>query len=373
MLKADNDLTQQLLRPEMLHLPVYDAGADQHMIQAQYQLTSVARLSCNENPLGISPKVAGLLSQKMDLVGCYPDPASRGLCQQLAERFRVQADQVIIGNGSENILELLCLAFLNRNDRVLTQSPCFGLHEIFPLMMGAQVQKITYDSVFQVDLAGWLQALQQPVKMLLISNPSNPVGNIFNHAQLAQIIAAAAQDTLLVIDEAYYEYAIHDADYPDALELLREQKRPWIVLRTFSKAYGLAGLRVGYGIASDHQLIRALHQVRTPYNINCLAQEAAQLVLDDHAHLHRSVLHAETERQYVSTVLNEHGFFVAPSYTNFLFLNTEKNAVDIAHQLNATGVMVKGWRERGYEPFLRMSVGHRHENDRFLEGLLALC
>ncbi len=373
MSAPSTNYAQALLRPEVAELPLYDPGADPEMVKARYALSSIIKLSNNENPLGVSPKVAQLLASKVDLLGRYPDPASRALHQQLATRLAVSPEQMIIGNGSENILELLCQAFLSAGDRVLTQSPCFSLHEIFPRMMGASVEKIPHDPAFGIDIPAWVAALQKPVKMLLISNPSNPVGGIFNRAQFWALIDATSPQTLIVMDEAYYEYAIHDADYPDALIELGAQKRPWIVLRTFSKAYALAGLRIGYGIASDSSIVDALHRVRTPYNINFLAQEAAKVALDDLVHLDQSVAYIESERQRLTILLREAGFFVAPSHTNFLFIDTQSDAGAVAQRLQEEGIIVKAWREAGYESFLRVSIGLTHENQRFIEGLMDCC
>lgn len=361
-----NDLIEELIRQEVKQLPLYDPGLDPSMIKQRYQLVSIAKLSNNENPLGISAQVAAFLADKIHTLGNYPDPYSRELCQKIAQHLAVCTDNIIIGNGSENILELLCLSFLNPNDYVLTQAPCFGLHEIFPLMMGAKVHKIPSDEHAQINISAWLSALKQPIKMLLISNPSNPMGNIFNHTQLRALIDNASDDTLLVIDEAYYEYAIGDADYPDALEMLRHQQRPWIVLRTFSKAYGLAGLRVGYGIASDQRIIQALHKVRTPYNINYLAQEAAKLALVDQAHLNKSVHYAKAERDRLRNALIEKDYFVAPSHTNFLFIDCCANTSMVIDQLAEQGIIVKDCKEATYESFIRMSIGLKHENTHFL-------
>ncbi len=361
-----------LVRPQVSNLPSYDAGAQVEQIKTQYGLPSVIKLSNNENPLGISPKISEFLSSKVELLGHYPDPVSRNLQHKLAEHLNVDYEKIIIGNGSENILELLCQAFINNDDRVLTQSPCFSLHEIFPLMMGAKVKKISHDKSFSINIDSWLEALKQPTKMLFISNPSNPVGNIFNHQQLLTVINATEQDALIVIDEAYYEYAINDDKYPDALELLRAQKRPWIVLRTFSKAYALAGLRVGYAIASDRAIIDALHRVRTPYNVNFLAQEAAILALDDREYLTKSTEHIVLEKAKMSQILKDAGFVIPDSYANFIFIDTTKNALNVAEKLMEQGIIVKAWCESGYETFIRVSIGLAEENEKFVRTFINL-
>lgn len=367
------DAVQSLVRPEVLGLPAYDPGADPATVARQYSLDQVIKLSNNENPYGMSPLAAQALQRRLDLgLGRYPDPAGRDLCGVLADRHGTHRDRVILGNGSENILELLCQAFVGQGEHVITQAPCFGLHEIFPLMMGAQVTKVPLTETFSCDITAWRQALARPIKMVLISNPSNPVGTAFSEAELAAIIHAAPSDCLLVIDEAYFEYAIGAPSYPDALQILSAEKRPWIVLRTFSKAYGLASLRVGYGIASHAGLVDALHRVRTPYNVNQLAQEAALAALQDTDHLKTSVELIRSERVRLWNALSQAGLSVAPSLTNFLFIDTAMNAEQLVQQLLREGVIVKAWREPDYQSFIRVSLSLPAENDAFLKALFLL-
>nr|WP_174505338.1 histidinol-phosphate transaminase [Acinetobacter sp. Marseille-Q1620] len=370
MMSVNNDV-DTLLRKEIHHLPNYDSGLEPEKLKTRFNLENIIKLSTNENPLGISPKVLDYLNDHVNVLGQYPDPESKVLKQKLAEKLGVKTAQIVIGNGSENILEMLCQTFLNQGDQVITQSPCFGLYEIFPLMMGAKIHKVLNDDSFKVDLDTWLYALKQftPVKMLLLSNPSNPAGNIFSQTQLLQLIQTLSDDTLLVLDEAYYEYAVANDAYPaDSISLLQEHAGcPWIVLRTFSKAYALAGLRVGYGIASDLKIIEALNKVRTPYNINFLAQKAAEAAMDDSDFLQKSVKHVLHEREKLQSSLSRQRVFYVPSDANFLFIKTNKLATEISGELNKNGIIVKPWKERGYENYMRVSIGLEKENKIFEE------
>ncbi|MCO8169447.1 histidinol-phosphate transaminase [Pseudomonas sp. 21LCFQ02] len=367
-----SETLQRLIRPQVAGLPVYDPGADPAAVMRQYGVSRVIKLSNNENPLGMSPKAARAIEQCLAHgLGRYPDPAGKALCLALAERHDLPPENIILGNGSENILELLCQAYLNPGDRVVTQTPCFGLHEIFPAMMGARLTKVAPAPAFGCDLDGWRTALQEPLKLLLISQPSNPVGTALNRDELHAIVQACPADCLLVIDEAYYEYAVSDPDYPDALQVLRQQQRPWIVLRTFSKAHGLASLRVGYGLASHASLVEALHRVRTPYNVNQLAQAAALAALDDSEHLQRSVTLVTGERDRVSSALRTAGYQVASSLANFLFIETDTAASVTVQRLLRSGVIVKAWREPQFLRFIRMSLALPADNDQFLHALTA--
>lgn len=358
-----------LVRPEVADLPRYDPGADPDSARTAHGLSHIAKLSNNENPFGFSAAVGDALRPLTNGLGTYPDPSSRHLRTKLAERLGVSIGRITIGNGSENILELLCQAFIGAGDRVVTQSPCFGLHEIFPLMMGGRVDKVPLSQGFSFDSAAWQQALAQPTKMVLISNPSNPVGTVIESEEFLTLVDAAPKNALLVIDEAYFEYAEGDTNFPDALSRLAHQPRPWMVLRTFSKAYGLASLRIGYGIASHDWLVEILDRVRTPYNVNGWAQCAALAALSDQDHVKKGVALIAHERIRLSQLVRNIGLAVAPSHTNFLFIDTGRNAVGIANDLLRQGVIVKPWREHGFESFIRMSLGTPDDNDFFFQAL----
>ncbi len=186
-------------------------------------------------------------------------------------------------------------------------------------------------------------------------------------------MAATPESALLVLDEAYGEFARADPEYPDGLKALRALDRPWIVLRTFSKAYGLAGFRVGYGIASDTALIRALDRVRTPYNVNRPAQDAAVAALGDRAHLAETVRLTALEIARVTGRLRDAGLRVAPSATNFLFIDTGRRSDRVAHELHRAGIIVKAWREPGYETYIRASLSTPEDNDVFVGCLTEIC
>lgn len=360
---------RRLARQQASSLGAYNAGLSSEAVRNRYGVTEIARLASNENPLGASPLVHQALSDLAQHSGIYPDPNSQALRAEIAALTDIAPQQVVIGNGSENILEMLCLAFINPGDRVVTLLPSFGLHEIYPRMMGAEVTLVAVTQALEFDLAAWRLALQRPAKMVVFSNPSNPVGCMLGRDDFLQLIAAVPQDCLLVIDEAYYEYCANQADYPDSLALLPLQDRPWIVLRTCSKAYGLAGLRVGYGLACDAELVALLDRVRTPFNINRAAQNAALAALRDRQHVADSVAWVSEARAAMAVELRALGLQVAPSSANFLFFDCGYPSVQIAEALLAYGIIVKPWHEAGYQRFIRVSIGSAADNRRFLSAL----
>lgn len=363
------DAINRLARHDALQLGHYNAGLSDDAVRQRYAVTHIARLASNENPLGMSPQAENALHASVALSALYPDAASRQLRAAIALRTGLTPEQVVIGNGSENLLEMLCLAFLNPGDRVVTLLPSFGLHQLYPQMMGAEVTLVPVNAEMEYDLDAWAQALRQPAKMVVFSNPANPVGCMLGRDAFTRLIAMTPRDCLLVIDEAYYEYCVADPDYPDSLALLHEQERPWIVLRTFSKAYGLAGLRVGYGLACHAELVALLDRVRTPFNINRAAQAAALAALDDDAHMARSVEYVTQQRDRLAEQLRAMGWFVAPSQANFLFFNARQESAVLAQRLLREGVIIKPWLETGYTQWCRVSIGSEEANQQFITAL----
>ena len=365
-------LIRRIARVEARDLPAYNAGLSSDAVRQRYGVDTIARLGSNENPFGPSPAVRIALRDMAAAIGQYPDANSTALRTAIAARTGVEPADIVVGNGSENLLELLCLAFLSPGDRVVTLLPSFGLHEIFPRMMGAQVDMVPVTDSMEFDIEAWCAALgggARPPRMAILSNPSNPVGCMLDADAFDRVVRAAPPETLLVIDEAYYEYARLTPGFPDALTRLRAQERPWIVLRTFSKAWGLAGLRVGYGLASHAELVRMLDRVRTPFNVNLAAQRAALAAWGDADHMEKAVQETVAQREILRMQLRDLGVAVAPSAANFLFVDLRRANGPVAEALLARGIIVKPWKEAGYEHFIRVSVGAAADNRLFVAAL----
>jgi histidinol-phosphate aminotransferase len=361
-----------LVRPEVPTLPPYNAGLSSEVVRRRYGVERISRLASNENPYGAGPAVTNALVDLALRAGTYPDANCTALRSAIAERTGAGAEQIVIGNGSEAILQMLCQAFLSPGDRVLTQRPAFGLHEIYPRMMGAQVELLSLTPALDFDPDAWCEALARGPKIAMLANPSNPVGCMLDAPSFARLVDAAPADTLMVIDEAYFEYARLAHGFPDALAVLRSQQRPWIVLRTFSKAWGLAALRVGYGIASDASLIQWLDRVRTPFNVNEAAQAAAVAAWSDEAFMEKSVGETVKQREALERALRAMalpGLRIAPSVANFLFIDLGRPNGPVNEALLARGIIVKPWKEPGFETFIRVSIGTADDNARFLQAL----
>lgn len=360
--------TPNLIRAEVIGIPPYNSGLTLDEVRERYHPDVISKLGSNESPFGASDNALKFEGDLRDLFRLYPDPQGRALSAAISKEFDVASSQIILGNGSEDLIAVICRAVIRPADRVTTLYPSFPLHEDYAVLMGGKIERIEVLSDLTIDVSSLIEAARRKPRMIMLANPMNPVGSWISAEDFVRFIDAVDAGTLLVIDEAYAEYAF-GSDYPLADELLKGTGKSWVVLRTFSKAYGLAGLRIGYGIASSAELCDFFNRVRTPFNTNAIAQHAAIAALSDKTHLHRTVELAVQERERVTNALSALGLTAAPSKGNFVFFDCKQNAATVAEILLADGIIVKPWKQKGYETFIRVSIGTAEENDHFLRGL----
>lgn len=358
-----------LARAEVRGLASYNAGLSTEAVRSRYGLQRIAKLGSNENPLGPAPAVATAIASACTQIALYPDADCAELRSALAEKLNIDGNQLVFGNGSEDLLGIISRVFLDHGDDVVTMLPSFGLHFLHPVAAGATVQGVPMNRDGSINVPGMLAAMNERTRLLMFSCPSNPVGSTLNASEIGQLLDALPERCLLVFDEAYYEYAHIDADYPDCLALLKASGKPFVLLRTFSKAYSLAGLRVGYGVVSEAKLADLIDRLRTPFNVNRIAQAAAVAALADDEHLQRGLEHVASERQRLHAELQALGVQPIPSRANFLFFETPYEAETVNQALLRQGVIIKPWREAGYTRYLRVSVGSVADNDLFLKAL----
>ena len=359
------------IRDEIRAIAPYNAGLTLEEVRSKYKVDTIAKLGSNENPLGPSPALRNLFPDIGELARLYPDPQGRALCGRLATDFAVDDRQVILGNGSEDLIAVICRSVVRQGDMVTTLYPSFPLHEDYTTLMGGKVERVTVKPDLTIDMDALLAAIARKPRMLMFSNPMNPVGSWLTPPEFAKVVEALDKDTLVVVDEAYAEYAAGE-DYPSAVNMLRETVINWVVLRTFSKAFGLAGLRIGYGIVSSGEICDFLNRARTPFNTNAIAQASAIAALDDEGHLKASIALALSERTRMAIELDALGYRMAPSKCNFLFVDVRTAATPVAEALLKHGVIVKPWKQPGFDTFIRVSIGSREENDQFLGAFKAI-
>jgi histidinol-phosphate aminotransferase len=357
------------LRPAIRTLPAYSSGLSAEHVRSRYHVDEVAKLGSNENPWGASPRVHAALSDALQDAALYPDPGSNTLRAALASRLGIAPARFAFGNGSEDLISVCAHSFLSPGEEMITILPSFGLHVIYSQAIGADVRLIPARPDFTIDVREMIAALTSRTRLVMFSAPSNPLGTTITADDLERLLDALAEDTLLVFDEAYFEYGATEKSYPAFLAILKRSNKSWILLRTFSKAYGLAGLRVGYAIASDASLIDVIDRARTPFNVNRFAQVAAVAALEDTGHMQQCVSRTIAERERVRSTLDSMGYRISPSIANFLFFDAREDASALAEKLLAHGVIVKPWREPGYKQHVRVSIGLPRSNDLFLAAL----
>ncbi len=360
------------IKKVVVELPEYNAGLSDEYVQKHYNPERIIRLASNENPLGVSPLAKMAATDAAGNLWKYSDPDTFFLREALASKTGINTKRIIIGNGSEDLIHLLCRACLSVGEKVVTVEPSFLLHEIYPKEQGAVVQCVPMDKELRFDVKGIVDAIKGGCKMLIFSNPSNPVGSMMTGDELDVILRALPENCIVVMDEAYYEYASVHEDYPESIEQLDRCTNPYVILRTFSKAFGLAGARVGYGLFSEEWFATQINKLRNPFNVNSIAQAAALAALDDEDHLLKTVQHNSKVGEKLSSRLRQSGFFVPASLANFLFIDCGlKTSALVAGDLLRKGIIVKPWGAIGYEQFLRVTVGKTEDAEIFFHAFVA--
>ena len=336
-------------------------------IKRQYGLKSVIKLASNENTLGPSRKAMKAYKKVAKSLFRYPETRSVDLRARLAERLNLDLGEVIIGAGSDEIIELLAKTYLSPADHVVVSASAFMQYKLAAQLMGASVTAVPLKDM-KHDLMGMAAASTNRTKMVFIANPNNPTGTYNTRREVEAFLAALSPRILPVFDEAYFEYASVNDDYPSMLEDF-DRKRPMIVLRTFSKIYGLAGLRVGYGVGPE-ACIAEMDKIRPPFNISIPAQAAAIAALTDTAHVKKSVALNEKEKTFLIPELTKRGFTVVPTAGNFILFNVAPlKGRRVFEDLLGEGVIVRSVDEYGLPDYVRVTVGTRSENKIFLAAL----
>ncbi len=351
-------------RDAVRELTRYQPGTPIEEIKRTLKLSSVIKLASNENALGPSPKAVAALREAIGSLHRYPDSTCRLLREKLARKLRVDPASLIFGNGSDELIVLALRAFVDPGDEVVVAAPTFLIYELQARACGASVTAVPLRE-FRYDLKAMQAAVTPHTKLVFIANPDNPTGTYVTARELAAFLRDLPAQTLAFVDEAYYEF-VEAQDYPQTLASVAEH--PLLVTRSFSKAYGLAGARIGYGVAQS-SLIAAMEAVREPFNVNSLAQAAAVAALDDAAFVSRTRRMVQEGRRYLTRQLAALGLRVVPSVTNFLLVQAGPRADEVARALVRRGVIVRemsAWKLSGC---LRVTIGTMPENRRLIAAL----
>ena len=352
-----------LVSPSIESLLPYEGGKPIEELARELGISSAVKLASNENPLGPSPKALAAARAVLNDVHRYPDAAAFKLRERIAAEHRVPMDQVIQGNGSNELLDLAVRTFCTGDHHIVFAEPAFVVYRIAALAHGVPFTAVPVRDLTH-DLEAMAAAITPRTRLVFVGNPNNPTGTYVNLEALRRFLRAVPPEVIVLMDEAYIEYATAQ-DFPDCLTLRDEHER-LIVCRTFSKIHGLAGLRVGYGIATP-QLVSYMNRVRAPFNVGNLGQTAAIAALDDTDHVKNSHDLNARELVRVTARLTAMGLAVTPSQANFYLVDVKSNGRQMYDALLKKGVIVRPFASLPNS--LRVTVGKPEENDRFLTAL----
>lgn len=344
-------------------LQPYVPGKPIEELERELGITDIVKLASNENPLGPSDKVLATLAQASQEVTRYPDGNGFSLKTALAKKYQLNTDQITLGNGSNDVLEIIARAFVSSVDEVMFSQYAFAVYPLVTQAIGAKAV-IAPARDYGHDLDAMSALITEQTKLIFIANPNNPTGTYLPANTLEAFIAQVPATTLVVLDEAYVEYG---EQATNSISLL-EKYSNLIITRTFSKAYGLAGLRVGYAL-SHPEVADLINRIRQPFNVNSLALAAATVALTDDDYIAKTKQLNDAGMEQLTAGLNILGLSFIPSKGNFITVDVQKNGEEVFDDLLQRGVIVRPVANYGLPKHIRVSIGLEHENKRFLEVL----
>lgn len=357
-----------LARKELETLPVYVPGKPVEDVLREYGIDRAVKLASNENPLGASPKAVEAVKKEAENIFIYPDPAVRSLRNKMSEIFDIAPEKIMVGNGGESLIQLVAQSFIEEGDEVIVPDPSFSLYEISVKHMGGVVKTVPLvGDNFEYNFDGLIDAITDKTKIIYICNPNNPTGTIITTEEMKDFVARIPEHVILFLDEAYFEFAMETGDYPDGLEILKKRKNT-IVLRTFAKVCGIAGLRVGY-IFSDELILDEITKSRGVFTVNRLAQAGALAALDDKEHIQRSVALNKASLQRMMDFFDEKGLHYVKPGGNFIWVNVKQDTRETYVALQKEGVIVRPGFLWNYDEWLRISSGTMEETEILIETL----
>lgn len=352
-------------REAINNISPYSPGKAIDEVKKELGLDIVHKMASNENPLGPSPLALEAIRENMDNVHIYPDGSSMLLKEALAHKNGIVPDQIIVGNGSDEIIKLLGESFLEEGDTIIMGDPSFSEYDYIGNLMGAKVRKIPLKN-FAFDLELIIDSLDDSVKIIALCNPNNPTGTVIAKEELVDFVERVPENIIIVLDEAYKEYA--GKDFYSGLNFIKEGRKNILVLNTFSKIYGLAALRVGYGMGSQ-ELVSWILRAKEPFNVNVLAQIGARAALDDFEHVRRSIEVNEEGKEYLCQKFDERGYSYSQSGGNFIWVDIGHDSRRVFEGLLKKGVVIRPGHVFGADTHIRVTIDKSEINQYFIEML----
>jgi histidinol-phosphate aminotransferase len=356
---------EKLARKGILKIASYVPGKSIEEVQKEFGRKKWVKLASNENLLGPSPKAIAAIRKELPNIYLYPEGPCTILRKALAEKFALPERRVVISNGADNLILLIASAFVNEGDEAIMADPTFSVYTNVTQIMGGKPVKVRLKD-FTHDLDTMFKKVNRKTKLVFICNPNNPTGTTVPLDSFNSFLSRLPERVIVVLDEAYGDF-VEDAFYPNGLDYVRERKQV-IVLRTFSKVYGLAGLRIGFALGRE-DVVDCLNQVRDPFPVHRLAQVAAVAALKDEDHAVRSIQLVYEGKRYLYRELDRMGISYVPSQANFILVEFEKDSEEIFQVLLKEGIIIRPGKMWGYPTFARVTIGRMEDNRRFIQAL----
>ncbi len=348
----------------ILSIQPYSPGKPLKELEREYGISDSIKLASNENPLGPSPKAVEAIKGAMENLNRYPDASGHDLTKKISESLGIGQENIVLGNGSDEIIGMLARALIQARDEVIMPWPSFIMYDIMIRSVGAIPVYVPLNSL-SIDLNSIQNRITQKTRMIFLCNPNNPTGTVFSETDFKTFLEGIPE-VVVVVDEAYIEF-VRDKKCARSIDYLNADM-PVVTLRTFSKAYGLAGLRIGYGIMPQ-VIADLINKIRLPFNANSLAQVAAIAALEDKNFLEKTVDLVHEGLDFLYDSLERLGIKYFPSQANFFLIDVEKDADEVFENMLRQGVIVRSMTAYGYPNYIRINVGLRNENVRFIKAI----
>ena len=350
-------------RPELENLSDYVPGKSIEEICEQYGLKNAVKLASNENPLGPSKKACEAYTNIVNTLHLYPRGNAPHLISALANKFHVNSDQIVIGNGSDEIIDMVGKAYFRPGDEIIGIRPTFSVYKATALLFGAKFISVE-ETENRPNLDAYIQAITPKTRAIFICNPNNPTGYYYTESEILEFLSKVPQNILVFIDEAYSEFATAK-DYPKLLSQL--EKFPNLMLnRTFSKIYGLAGVRVGYAFSSS-EVIKALWKVKPPFDVNLAAQAAAEAALSDDDHIQKTLDMNNAGNAQLTKAFTNLGYKVLPTQANFICVHIGEKCLEFVKFLEQNGMIIRYLKSFGMPEWVRITIGQPKENQLLID------
>ncbi len=356
---------KKAVRKVVSEIKPYKQGKPIEEVKREYKLKKIYKMASNENPLGPSPRAVSAIKKSLEGINLYPDGTCFYLKKALSTKYKLDIDNLVIGNGSDELIVLALQAFINKGDEVIIADPTFLVYKLAAKLAEAKIISVPLKD-FKYDLEAMQAKITPRTKMIFVANPDNPTGSYANNKQVAEFLKALPENVVVFFDEAYFEYAQTIKDYPDTMQYLKRGNI--IVSRTFSKIYGLGGMRIGWAAASK-EIIGYLNQVREPFNVNSLAQVAAIAALNDKTHIAQSRKIVNEGKTFFAKEFKIMNLFFVPSAANFILIEVGRNSKIIYKKLLSKGIIVREMSAWGLNGFIRITIGNMKENKLFITEL----